>query len=166
MNRSVWRRVAGVVALVLWISSLILPAVTECSDGRFWPEPGWSILLLGWLGPLIGQFGWFANLTMLWVTFRLIFQYPAGFLPGVLGFALALTSFFWTGTPGTGDGPTGTICQHNSGFYVWMACAALLCTMVFFELIPTRSTAKDPIEASPPSDNNDANPLRSENDAG
>lgn len=59
-----------IASMVLWAISNALPAV------RFIEEPitanpayqtmfGWEFTILGWLGPLSGQFGWYANPLML-----------------------------------------------------------------------------------------------------
>lgn len=164
MNKETWRTIAGVVALVLWISSLVLPAVTLCSPPGSSIEswPGGFVLIFGWLGPTEGQFGWYANLTMLWMSLRLIFRYRAGLAPGLIGLCLALTSFSWTGI--RGDGPPATICQHNSGFFVWIVCAVFLCAFALVERFLSGATTKNPVEALPLSDNDSTPPHHSESD--
>ena len=60
---SAYRQLVGVVALMIWITSLALPVETDCG---YHPIKGYLVLETGWLGPLGGQFGWYANPFMLW----------------------------------------------------------------------------------------------------
>ena len=49
------------VAAALWIASFFLPAVRTRQEWLM----GYHIAAFGWLGPLIGQFGWYANFVMM-----------------------------------------------------------------------------------------------------
>ena len=124
---AIYRTVVGTTALLLWLGSLAAPAITMCPSISW---PGWHLLFLGWLGPLILQFGWFANPVMLWAIRRLLFLEPAGIMLSLLGLFLALSSFSWKGI--SGDSPA-FICQHDYGFFAWIACAVLLSVASFVE---------------------------------
>jgi hypothetical protein len=117
-----YRRPLGIIALLVWIASLTLPVETDC--GFSYANAGYLILVTGWLGPLGGQFGWYANPFMLWTIGRLLFNKRPGFIPAIIGLGLALSSLAWKTTP-TDDG-YNTICERHAGFYVWIACAVLL----------------------------------------
>jgi hypothetical protein len=117
-----YRRLAGIVAILIWIASLALPAETECGFSH--PNSGYLILLSGWLGPLAGQFGWYANLFMVWTIGRLLANKRPGIIPAIIGLGLALSALAWKTTP-TDTGYT-TMCERHSGFYAWIACAVLL----------------------------------------
>ena len=128
MTATSYRQMVGAVALVLWASSLMLPAVTMCPD-IVWP--GWHVAFVGPLGLIIGQFGWYANPFLLWISLRLLFQYRAGVTGGLICLVLALSSFLWTGIPGFQT--PAIICERNIGFYVWIASAVLLAAAAFIE---------------------------------
>jgi hypothetical protein len=115
------RRNVGIVALLMWIASLLLPVETDC--GSPYPSHGYNIFAIGWLGALDMQFGWFANLFMLWVMGRLLFDRRPGIIPAIIGLGLALSAPAWKDTPT--DVQT-SVCERHSGFYLWIACAALL----------------------------------------
>lgn len=53
----------AVVALVFWFASLALPAFKAYSAQN--SQWGYDVLAVGWLGPLVLNFGWFANLFFL-----------------------------------------------------------------------------------------------------
>jgi hypothetical protein len=50
---------------------------------------------------------------------------------------LALSAFFWKTTPN--DNGHSTMCQRNSGFYVWIACAAFLAFVVLIDFVKNRA---------------------------
>ena len=144
MTATSYRQMVGAVALVLWASSLMLPAVTMCPD-IVWP--GWHVVLLGPLGLIIGQFGWYANPLLLWMSLRLLFRYRAGVAGGLVCLALALTSFLWTGIHGF-DKPA-IICERNIGFYAWIATAVLLAVAAFVEKLFGPSRGQMPLDSRP-----------------
>jgi hypothetical protein len=127
------RPMIGAIALLIWIASLALPVETDC--GSSYANQGYIILGFGWLGPFDLQFGWFANPFMLWVIGRLLFDRRPGIIPAIVGLGLALTALAWKTTP-RGDAPgNDTICAWHAGFYLWIACAALLALVALIELI-------------------------------
>jgi hypothetical protein len=64
-GRFVAKAFGGLAILACWIASLLLPTIdTQTSSGMV-TDTGWTIAVVGWLGPLIGQFGWFANLILI-----------------------------------------------------------------------------------------------------
>jgi hypothetical protein len=120
-------RTLGLVALGLFGLSLALPVVFQsghaggpCDDSL----RGIDVLALGWLGPLGGQVGWFANPLIAWqVVRRLLGREPALWV-AALCLALALTSFGWSSTPM--DNGSLAICRREAGFYVWLAVPVVL----------------------------------------
>jgi hypothetical protein len=130
-----YRQIIGAVALVMWVASLILPVETDC--GFSYANQGYLILASGWLGVLMFQFGWFANPFMLWVMGRLLFDKRSGIIPAIIGLVLALNALAWKTTPT--DNGYNTICARHSGFYVWIACAALLAAVALIGMIRHRA---------------------------
>ena len=64
MQRDVERKWIGGTIASVWLLSLVVPAA-GWGHGPGAIGPGWSLLLIGWLGIFNGQFGWFANLPFL-----------------------------------------------------------------------------------------------------
>ncbi|MEO6215656.1 MAG: hypothetical protein ABIO86_06475 [Sphingomonas sp.] len=62
-NRSARRWIGGTIAC-LWLLSLVLPAA-GWGSGPGAMGRGWSLLLIGWMGFINMQFGWFANVPFL-----------------------------------------------------------------------------------------------------
>jgi hypothetical protein len=127
-----YRRVIGIVALVAWVASLALPVETECL-GLWYSSPGYRLALIGWLGALVGQFGWYANPFMLWQIGRLLLGRRPGIIGSLIALCLTLSAFFWK-TSFTGDAWI-TICERHAGFYIWIACAVLLAAVALIELM-------------------------------
>jgi hypothetical protein len=103
----------------LWLISLFSPVAT-LDKGR--PGRGYWLLLVGWLGPLVFQFGWFAN-PLLWTAWWLLFMAgEPGSSGGMVGVGLVLTGLnaaIWDEIP-TGNGSQKVTALHF-GFYLWMA---------------------------------------------
>jgi hypothetical protein len=106
-------------AAFLWLASFFLPAVRLGED---W-ELGWRVAEMGWAGPLVMQFGWYANLIMLPALGRLAFGKPGGdsdaWKLGLILFLLWFNTLFWTEIP-FDPGPL-TIAARGAGYYAWMA---------------------------------------------
>lgn len=120
------RRSVGYIALALYGASLVLPVATMSSrtEGTWY---GLSLLLIGPLGLLAGQLGWFANPLMIWLIVRLCRRRRINMLGAILALfalGLTLTSLYWT--VAYDDTGTFQITNHGLGFYLWIGCAALL----------------------------------------
>jgi hypothetical protein len=130
-----YRQIAGVGALALWADAMLLPALTICGKDRL--LHGWQIAEIGWLGPVDGQFGWFANLFMLWIIIRLMIRRPATLISGLMVLILALSSFSLHSTSLYSSIETGggqiALCERNTGFYFWIACSVLLFVVALIE---------------------------------
>jgi len=63
-------------AFTLFSLAMFLPSVSSSPNAHgelvcenaYW-APGWELLMTGWLGPIQGQFGWFANPFMMMAMF-------------------------------------------------------------------------------------------------
>jgi hypothetical protein len=89
--------------------------------------PGWIIFLMGWMGPFIGQFGWFANfLVPIAVVDRAsnsrVSRRSAKAAAAML-LLLAINSAFWQNIPN--DASLGPITSYGIGYYFWMAAVLL-----------------------------------------
>jgi len=128
MDVSRYRPLLGVAALLIWIVSLALPVETDCGG---LPIKGYLVLETGWLGPLGGQFGWYANLCMLWTIGQLLLNKRPEMTPAVVGAALALSALTWWRLPS--DAGYSVLCERHAGFYTWIACAVLLALVALAE---------------------------------
>jgi hypothetical protein len=113
-------RLIPVVAFLLWLLSLNLRAATVSHLGGDQVFYGSDILALGWMGPLIGQFGWFANLLLPLGLAFLLLERGRSLYP-VIGWSLlvlAANSSFWDRIPD--DSGQNYIIKFEPGFYCWM----------------------------------------------
>jgi len=81
---------------------------------------GWFILLLGWLGPLAGQFAWFGNLTFLALIGLALLRARgrrAALLLAGATLAFVLNGLFWRAM--YDDAGEARILSFAAGFYVW-----------------------------------------------
>ena len=121
-------RVAVAAALLLgWFASLFLPVVTTTGTNGEQHFKGLNILALGWLGPLQGHTGWFANPLLAAVVGLLLISGPAvsqGTL-NWLSVAMALfvlNSAFWFSL--TDSVGVQRILERGPGYFLWMAVMA------------------------------------------
>ena len=111
-------------AAILWIASFFLPAV---KTGHGW-EMGYAVAAMGWAGPLIGQFGWYANLIMIPGLGVLALGNPASSFDemsklGVALFLFWVNTLFWTDLQF--DSGRRPILAYGSGYYAWMAAVLI-----------------------------------------
>jgi hypothetical protein len=130
------RQLMGLIALLLWIASLVLPVETMCGSPH--PAQGYFILTFGWVGPLgLGGadwvnpsacFAWYANLFVVWTIGRLLFNKRVQIVPAAIGLALALSALTWRTERDT------PLCGFHTGFYFWISCVVLLAVVALLEL--------------------------------
>jgi hypothetical protein len=123
--------------LLLYGVSLFLPAMIFDHGKR--PEdtyPGAAVLVMGWLGLFVGQFGWFANMPWLIAMVGVIARIPLmAAIPSVLALGISLHTFvlFSHEVPRDEGGVNNMILTGlGPGAYVWwLALAAPLIWAVF-----------------------------------
>lgn len=116
------RLLAG-LALVLWCASLALPGLVfhEGKDRILW---GWQILLSGWLGLLMANPAWYANIFF----FRVVFSTLAGGIPkkaALISVALALSAFFVQTIPVNEAGVERYVFGFGWGCMLWIVAVLL-----------------------------------------
>lgn len=116
------RRLVSWVLAGCWAVSLFLPvAVTAGDFGQ--GTPGWVVLLLGWLGPVMYQFGWYAN-PLLPLVLILAAKSRRGWVQKfsiIVALAMALLSLdalFWNVIPG--EFTNSRMAYFHIGFYLWL----------------------------------------------
>ena len=100
---------------------------------------GYHIAAIGWAGPLIGQFGWYANLVMIPALGVLALGDPREDFDaisklGLVLFLLWVNTLFWSEL--RYDARHYEIMARGPGFYSWMA--ALLATWLGLFIIGRR----------------------------
>ncbi len=129
--------------MLLWAASLALPAAImgPLDDNVF---PGWAILFIGWMGPLVGQFGWVANLVLPVVIILSIIRNPpiaVSFVVAAFQAILIVNALFWRKM--YGDDGAGQIVSFGLGYYIWF-CAMVGSTAVLlirsFSILKSRKT--------------------------
>jgi hypothetical protein len=123
MSKLLSRRRVGLFILVLWLVSLALPVFTTCRPG-YDHVGGWFILLMGWMGVIVVQPAWFANILILIVAIILIAHRRAPVWLGVLTAALAACALYFKDmVDDTGNVP---ICHYHAGYWLWLGTGALV----------------------------------------
>lgn len=133
-------RAIALLALLLWLLSMFLPVVTLNNGGVPTMLDGVHFLQNGWAGPVMLQFGWYANLLML----------PAAYVssrnavkPERLHFIVAAALIaFWGNTiflssiPGfTGTAP---IVRWHAGYFLWMAATGAMGALLMWRAMSGR----------------------------
>lgn len=124
-GRILWRLLA-LACLLAWVLCLVMPAVRGCPAGRGDDPYGVLMAATGWLGPLIFQFGWFANpLFLIGVVWLMVAGRPSRITAGLglAALALALTSLGLRDIPTDAPSPI-RLCGFAPGFWVWVGAMA------------------------------------------
>jgi hypothetical protein len=122
-------RIAGIVILLMWAVSLVLPVFTTCRPG-YDHVGGWFLLGFGWMGVMMLQPAWFANWLIVIIATILLAERRAPIWLGIVTAIVAGAAWFFTAWyDDTGDVP---ICHYHAGFWLWLATAvaALLATFL------------------------------------
>lgn len=111
----------------LFLVSLCLPAVCFRANPAL---DGWLLLLMGWLGLLAFNFGWFGNVVMLgaWIAFAVKARFMARILAVVAVFTAA-DSVRLVGNYVPLDESNvnkAVVSGFGPGFYLWIASMVLL----------------------------------------
>src|SRR5262245_52802043 len=86
------RRSLALPVVIIFVVGVNLPTVLY-SDQRQWSN-GLHLLLIGWLGPVEGQFGWYANLAIGWTVIILLLGRQPPLIVCLIGAALAVSTRF------------------------------------------------------------------------
>jgi hypothetical protein len=113
----------------MWGVSLALPVFTTCRPG-YDHVGGWFLLLMGWMGVMIAQPAWFANLLILVIAGILLAGRRAPIWLGIITAALAACASYFTAM--YDDTGTVPICHYHAGYWLWLATAgvALIATFI------------------------------------
>jgi hypothetical protein len=110
-----------------------LPALTfQSLSGTEQSWYGGVIFLLGWMGALVGQFAWFANLLLLGSWISIGFRWGRGtvlFAAGALLVAAQSFALFGEAIPADEGGVNKlTLTHFMPGFYFWIASIVIALT--------------------------------------
>jgi hypothetical protein len=120
------RPTVGMIALALLAAALFLPALETQNDLRFPGEwaAGFNFAAIGFLGPLEGEFGWYANPILVFLIARLLKNRITHWLLGALAVFLIVSTrlFFGEGCADSCEDVVG----FGPGYYLWLVSAVLL----------------------------------------
>lgn len=119
------------LALFLFFISLFKPVfITEQSAVK-----GYWIFAMGWMGFVIFQFAWYANLLSL-LSILLMFKRPfIAFLLSLFSLLLAAESFLFDEIP-LGSGKENIVIINNDiGFYLWISAHCIVLYAAILMLI-------------------------------
>lgn len=135
----------------------VLACATPCLEMSHKSDPVWyglRILVLGWMGILVGQFAWLAN--PLWVVGLCLLAFrkwsAAAIVSGLsLLFALNTLALFVMPLPADEASVNKTsLVQFRIGFYFWLASLVLLFAKAFMMRAPSRPRFKHYDYSEPP----------------
>jgi hypothetical protein len=134
------RRAALAVCALVWIVSLLLPAV-RLSGGP--ALDGFDVLRDGWQAQRAGVYGWYANPAFLaaLIASAAGWRRTAAAIAGV-GLVLALSSFAADGTI-RDAGLAAPASTFAIGFYSWLAAHAALCVWCIVDARRGRRSRRD-----------------------
>lgn len=128
------------MSVVIYVASLALDAIDFKRDGTpVEPMNGANVLLVGWLGLLLGQYGWFANLFMsAGFICALVRAFTMGKLFGMASLALSafsLAVIFSQEFPANegGVGPPMKVTSLGIGCWLWLMSQVLVLAANFVE---------------------------------
>lgn len=134
VHRDQFIRICYFAAFALFIMSLFVPAVLISRNGFMRPDcavpdkaSGWFFLMMGPLGVLVGQFGWFANPLMLLSVLPLTARGKLEVIFALAAVLLVGSTSLLTYIPN--DVAGNKVCGFGIGLYLWQACAILLAAM-------------------------------------
>lgn len=114
------------VAGILWIASFALPVFkTDVGDIQ-----GYWVFAMGWLGFVIFQFAWYANLLMLLAIFLMYTSPLRSALVAAVGLLVATQAFWFTSIPSSTA--EAMVMGYGLGFWCWYISILLLGVAVFF----------------------------------
>ncbi len=121
------------LSMVLYVAACLTTALIFKREGS--PNeamPGWNVLAVGWVGMLINQWGWFANLFLL---LGLIFGFLRLFRAGKISTSIALLvsavsipMLFSQDVPANegGVGPPFKLAELGIGCWLWLGSQLLV----------------------------------------
>ena len=112
------RRWLGLLILLLWAISLILPVFTTCRPGSYYVE-GYVLLMFGWYGLSVGAPAWIANLFIVAIGGVLALGRRPWMLLGILCAAFTACALWFTDWYSYGGAMP--ICHYYAGYWLWIA---------------------------------------------
>ena len=112
-------RWAALVSVLLWAISLTLPAIWGPEQTDYM---GYEVAIIGFLGLLVFNVAWFANLLLAPCLLLMVLGRPKEWL-ALAAVALALTTFIPFDVFGPDEGTAGPA-QLGVGAFVWLAAFA------------------------------------------
>jgi hypothetical protein len=122
---------------LLWLSpaffaaAMFLPAVVSSTE----TDPGYVLLMTGWVGILGFMFAWLANIFgPLAFIFAALKMYKTGLVLSAVAFVVALQSFAFDVIPSEGPGGGTEVDYLGIGFYMWELSFLLIFFYCFLKI--------------------------------
>ena len=118
------RAIAVLVATTLWLLCLVLPPFAM--EGPDTDNVGLNYFFIGWLGPLVGSFQWYANPALLYSSLSIRkCRFGHALVAALVGIALILTLMV-RGEVSIGPNGSAKIEAYLSGYWFWLASGIIL----------------------------------------
>lgn len=132
---SIYAHRLGQLSLVLWLLSLLLPAWALYNGDQ---TPGYYVLMTGWLGPIVGNIAWFANVFFLSAAVKLVFHDRPAPISASVGMLVALDTLRYDEVLLNEGGTTAPIYGYGAGAILWLAAISILLMATGFKLASKR----------------------------
>lgn len=109
---------------MLWLSALPLPALTLYASNSH--LTGLQILGEGWLGPVVLNFAWFANISFLVATKKLGLGEGSATISAAAALILALDTFRFERVPTDEGGGSIAVYGYGWGAILWLASMVVI----------------------------------------
>jgi hypothetical protein len=116
-------RLLSFFAFLVWLSSLALTGIVLYAGQK--RLSGLEILASGWLGPLVGNFAWFANVFFI-VGVRRLWSSRTAIIPSLIAVLLSLDAFRFTSYLLNEGGATTPVYGYGWGAVLWFLSVSLL----------------------------------------
>lgn len=106
------------ISLIFFAACLALPAFYLREQHQ--PQMSYGVLILGWLGPLEGQFSWFANVFFLIALLK--YRKPeTSSIFGFIALAFALSFLVYEEIVVSYESSYGDVTAYGAGYMLWVA---------------------------------------------
>jgi hypothetical protein len=112
-----------VIAVVLFAACLAFPGYYNGATRE--PQLAWALLVMGWLGPLAGNFSWLANPAFLAAVSWRRSKPNASLVSAVLALLLALAFLLYRRVLHDEGGSTTPITAYGYGYLLWVLSFAV-----------------------------------------
>ena len=139
-DRAFWRHPFFFVFISMgfWDACLFLPSLEIAHQSV--PNTGGSYLMIGWIGPVGGNFEWYANPALVLSAYFLLKRWwPASMASAIIALALISILFFTRSMLADEGGARSVVTAFLIGYWLWVASAITLLIGAIVQMLQPRT---------------------------